>query len=418
MAFPASPTNGQTATINNVGYVYNSTKGAWVKSGALSASSPVASVAGRTGAVTLTYADISSGTPPTFPWTTQITGQAALNTTTPGLGNFGLHFTGQTTVDNAAGITWNGGTGTTGAQAGIYVQGSGSYGTKMYLATTDNYSTGSKTAISIDHTGAVSVTRGSLSVFGATTLSSTLAVTGASTFNGGLSATTGSFSSTLNAPYIGVNNTTGSNGYGISLYGGGSASQPTYGIMFQQTATFGTYGTVSGDWATYLTMNNSAGRGWIFRDTTNGNKASISNTGDLNLAGALGVGTSASGTTGEIRATNAITAYYSDRRLKTEVSKIENALDKIDQLCGVIYTQNKKAEEFGYNNYEEQVGVYAQDVQKVQPQAVKPAPFDIAEDGSSKSGENYLTVQYEKLVPLLVEGIKELREEIRKLKGE
>ena len=131
----------------------------------------------------------------------------------------------------------------------------------------------------------------------------------------------------------------------------------------------------------------------------------------------LGVGTGGSGTAGQIRATNTITAFYSDRRLKTELGKIENALDKIDQLTGIIYTQNKLAEEFGYNDYEEQVGLYAQDVQKVQPQAVKPAPFDIAEDGSSKTGDNYLTVQYEKLIPLLVEGIKELRVEINALKG-
>ncbi len=131
----------------------------------------------------------------------------------------------------------------------------------------------------------------------------------------------------------------------------------------------------------------------------------------------LGVGTGGSGTAGQIRATNTITAYYSDKRLKTELGKIENALDKIDQLTGIIYTQNKLAEEFGYNDYEEQVGLYAQDVKAVQPQAVKPAPFDIAEDGSSKTGENYLTVQYEKLIPLLVEGIKELRKEVKALKG-
>ena len=93
----------------------------------------------------------------------QITNNAAINTTTPGTGNYGLHFTGQTTADYAAGITWNGGTGTTGAQAGIYVQGSGSYGTKMYLATTDSYATGARTAVSIDHTGAVNVVRAGLS---------------------------------------------------------------------------------------------------------------------------------------------------------------------------------------------------------------------------------------------------------------
>ena len=132
----------------------------------------------------------------------------------------------------------------------------------------------------------------------------------------------------------------------------------------------------------------------------------------------LGVGTAASGSAGEIRATSYITAFYSDKRLKTEIGRIENALDKVDQLTGVLYTQNKLAESFGYNNYEPQVGLYAQDVQQAQPEAVKPAPFDIAEDGSSKSGDNYLTVQYEKLVPLLVEAIKELRVELNTLKGQ
>jgi hypothetical protein len=89
----------------------------------------------------------------------QISNNTSINTTTPGTANYGLHFTGQTTADFAAGITWNGGTGTTGAQAGIYVQGSGSYGTKMYFATTDAYVTGSKTAMSIDQLGVVNFVR-------------------------------------------------------------------------------------------------------------------------------------------------------------------------------------------------------------------------------------------------------------------
>jgi hypothetical protein len=90
--------------------------------------------------------------------------QAALNTTTPGLVRYGIHLQGQTTADQANGITWNGGTGTTQAQAGIYVQGSGAYGTKMYIATTDSYATGSQTAISIDHVGAVQIARNNLTV--------------------------------------------------------------------------------------------------------------------------------------------------------------------------------------------------------------------------------------------------------------
>lgn len=129
----------------------------------------------------------------------------------------------------------------------------------------------------------------------------------------------------------------------------------------------------------------------------------------------IGVGTAPSGTAGEIRATNQITAYYSDKRLKTEVEQIKNALDKIEQLTGVVYTQNQLAEQFGYNNYERQVGLYAQDVKEVQPEAVKPAPFDIDENGQSISGQEYLTVQYDRLIPLIVEAIKELKERVDKL---
>jgi hypothetical protein len=92
--------------------------------------------------------------------------QAAFNTTTPGLGNYGVHFGGQTTADYAAGITWNGGTGTTGAQAGVYVQGSGAYGTRMYLATTSSYATGSQTAIRIDESGNVNLPRGAFTAVG------------------------------------------------------------------------------------------------------------------------------------------------------------------------------------------------------------------------------------------------------------
>jgi len=131
----------------------------------------------------------------------------------------------------------------------------------------------------------------------------------------------------------------------------------------------------------------------------------------------LGVGTAGSATTGEIRATNNITAFYSDKRLKDIQGIIPNALAKLLTLSGVIFKQNKKAEEFGYTNYEEQVGVIAQEVQAVLPQVVKPAPFDLDENNQSKSGENYITVQYEKLVPLLIEAIKEQQKQIDELKA-
>ena len=134
----------------------------------------------------------------------------------------------------------------------------------------------------------------------------------------------------------------------------------------------------------------------------------------------LGVGTGASGTSGEIRATNNVTAFYSDKRLKDIIGPINNALYKVSKISGIYYTQNKLAESFGYNNYEQQVGVIAQEIQEVLPEAVKFAPFDreMKDDKEvSKSGEEYLTVQYEKVVPLLIEAIKELQERVKRLEA-
>lgn len=143
---------------------------------------------------------------------------------------------------------------------------------------------------------------------------------------------------------------------------------------------------------------------------------------DLNVQfNSLGVGTAASATAGEIRATNNITAYYSDARLKNVISTIPNALLKVNALSGVIYTNNDVANSFGYTTTEEQVGVLAQEVQAVLPQLVTPAPFDIGQndDGTefSKSGENYMTVRYDRLVPLLVEAIKELTAKVEALEA-
>jgi hypothetical protein len=186
--------------------------------------------------------------------------------------------------------------------------------------------------------------------------------------------------------------------------------------MFQQTGTFGTHGNVTADWATYFTMNNTANRGWIFRDMTSSlNRASISNLGDMSLTRSLGVGTAGSGTAGEIRATNEITAYYSDRRLKTDVRPISNAIEKVMSLNGIIYRSNDVAKEYGFTTDNTIVGLFADEVEAVLPEAVRPAPFDLDANNESKSGKNYKTIQYEKVVPLLVEAIKEQQLQINKL---
>jgi hypothetical protein len=146
---------------------------------------------------------------------------------------------------------------------------------------------------------------------------------------------------------------------------------------------------------------------------------SISSTSRMRLsaAGGFSVGTTSDPGAGAIYATGNITAFFSDQRLKTISGKIENALDKVNSLSGVYYTMNDVAKSHGYDSDEIQVGVLAQEVEAVLPEIVKPAPFDLDENNNSKSGENYKTVQYEKLVPLLIEAIKELKAEIDALKG-
>jgi hypothetical protein len=108
-----------------------------------------------------------------------------------------------------------------------------------------------------------------------------------------------------------------------------------------------------------------------------------------------------------ITAVGDITAFYSDRRLKTNVATIPNALTKVMSLNGILYTPNALAESFGFKAGENIVGLFADELEAVLPEAVKPAPFDTDANGASKSGENYKTIQYEKVVPLLVEAIKE-----------
>ena len=124
----------------------------------------------------------------------------------------------------------------------------------------------------------------------------------------------------------------------------------------------------------------------------------------------LGVGTAASGTGGEIRATNEITAYYSsDRDLKTNITPIEDALGKIRTLSGVMfdwtdeYIQARGGED-GYFVRKHDTGVIAQDVQAVLPEVVATR-----EDGT-------LAVKYEKMMGLVIQSINELADLVDEIK--
>lgn len=200
----------------------------------------------------------------------------------------------------------------------------------------------------------------------------------------GVSITNGTGSITIAATNNGtVTSVGGTGGYGgLTL----SGTVTTTGNL-----TLG--GTPTGTWP--ISVSGNAATATTFTSTSQNSQFN-----------SIGVGTAASGTAGEIRATNNVTAYYSDDRLKTKLGAIENALDKLCSLSGFYYEANETAQNLGYEAKRE-VGVSAQEVQAVMPEIVAPAPID----------DRYLTVRYERLAPLLIEAIKELRQEIKELKN-
>lgn len=127
--------------------------------------------------------------------------------------------------------------------------------------------------------------------------------------------------------------------------------------------------------------------------------------------GSFGVGTAASGTTGEIRATNNVTAFFSsDRKFKENIQDIESPLKKVIAIGGKTFdwTDEYVADHGGEDGYfvnKSDFGVIAQDVQDVFPVAVKTR-----EDGA-------LAVDYEKLCSLAFAAIKELEKRVAELEA-
>ena len=130
--------------------------------------------------------------------------------------------------------------------------------------------------------------------------------------------------------------------------------------------------------------------------------------GDFRISnGSLAVGGNITNsvTKGRIDASNDIVAFStSDRRLKENIHNIDTPMDKISKLNGVEF--NWREEYFTIHGYKgKDVGVIAQELFDVLPEAIR------------KNETGYLSVRYEKIIPLLIECIKELNNEIILLKN-
>lgn len=122
-----------------------------------------------------------------------------------------------------------------------------------------------------------------------------------------------------------------------------------------------------------------------------------------------------------------VTAYASDRRLKTRIKPIENALAKVMAIRGVTYDWIEGVEDLGFvpGRKNDCMGVIAQELEEAGvDQVIMPAPFDRIRTKEtdwkdvSKSGEEYKTVDYDKLTALLIEAVKEQQTQIEALKAE
>ena len=376
MAFPTNPINGQQATVNGVIYTYVSATPAWsvtTNAGANVSANNISAVAAITAASVSASGNVYAGN---------------------------LINSGSLTVTSLV-------------SSGL-------------LSTTGNIA------------GANLLTAGLVSasgnVFGGGILASTTSISPSSISGaaiGQIYDTTSGFA----APGIGFGAGTGSHGaivYGANLMYFGSENGIASGTMTTRmtlskdgvlsvtgniigsnlSATLIT-GTLTTAAQTNITSVGTLGALTVTATITgsvNGSAATFTSTSQNSQFNSVGIGTAASTTAGEIRATNNITAYYSsDQRLKTNIKPITDALGIVFAVGGKTfdwtdeYIKNHGGED-DYFMRKSDFGIIAQDIEQVFPQAVRHRP-----DGT-------LAVDYEKLVAVAFQAIVELQEQVNQLK--
>ena len=145
---------------------------------------------------------------------------------------------------------------------------------------------------------------------------------------------------------------------------------------------------------------NDVSNHWLFHATHGGNSYMYCNNTWRGQATSSGYSVN-----GSLTATGNVTAY-SDARLKTNVKTIDNALDIVDQLRGVSFDWKESGKH--------SIGVIAQEVEEVLPEIVIDA---VTTNPETKEETTVKTVDYGKMVGVLINAIKELKAEVEELKG-
>jgi len=226
---------------------------------------------------------------------------------------------------------------------------------------------------------------------------------GSSDFNVEISSTTDLGSQTGTLPAVSGANLTSLN---ASNLGSGTVPNARLDAQLQDVAGLAVTngGFIVGDGANFVLETGATARTSIGLGTSDDVQFN-----DMQVD-SLGVATAASGTSGEIRATNDITAFYSsDVALKENIHNISSPMEKVQNLNGVLFDWKQefidsKGGEDGYFVRKTDVGVIAQDVEKVLPEVVGTRP-----DGVK-------AVKYDRLCALLIECVKDLQLQVNDLK--
>jgi len=194
----------------------------------------------------------------------------------------------------------------------------------------------------------------------------------------------------------------------LSTNGSGTLSFASAGISLTDQTTSATihYPLLTSATSGNITAVNVSSTKMTYQPSTGklalaGAQVSNSNTtGTLTVTGGVGI-------TGALYVGGEVVAFAaSDIKLKENLSKIDNSLEKLLKISGYQYHWNKIAQEMYPERTTQDVGVIAQEVKEIIPSAVVER-----EDG-------YLAVKYEKLIPLLIEAVKALKAEIEEMKRE
>ena len=246
--------------------------------------------------------------------------------------------------------------------------------------------------VSLDDEGSVSgssVSTGSFGKIEATTLKGTLetAAQGNVTSLGTLT--------TLTVDDITLNGSTISDGGDLTLDIGGDLNIDVDGtdIILKDGGT--AFGRVKRGSSDFIIKSEANNEDIILRGQDGGSTIDALLL-DMSEAGSALFNSDISGST--IRASGDIIAFNSsDERLKDNVEPIKFPLDKLGKIGGYTFDWNDKQQI--YHGHD--VGVLAQEIEEVLPEAVKDR------------GSGYKGVQYDKIIPLLIEGIKELKEKVK-----